>query len=200
VSAGLPESATLAWWGTAWLRGHVVSDDLLDALAAHGRVQTGALDLLAAVRRAGSTQLGLALPVDGDPLGLGGPPRFNLAALGSGEAVVSSDAGLGSVPSVVGAGTTWTVVPAARRSVPDVGEADRGLRRAVLETAQALADLDVARWRPDVADAIMDLHHLPALDPPPGTPARCADLAARALQCTAIVDLASEDPGAAVSA
>jgi hypothetical protein len=64
----------------------------------------------------------------------------------------------------------------------------------------ALAALDVARWRPEVADALMDLHHPPRLKPPAGTPVRCVDLAARALQARAIVDLALEDEGGAVSA
>ena len=26
----LPASVRLAWWGTAWLRGHVVADQLID--------------------------------------------------------------------------------------------------------------------------------------------------------------------------
>ena len=46
----------------------------------------------------------------------------------------------------------------------------------------------------------MNLHHRPSLAPPPGTPARCADLAARSLQALAIVDLALEDDGGALSA
>jgi hypothetical protein len=31
----LPWSATLAWWGTAWLRGRVVTDEVLDVLGPH---------------------------------------------------------------------------------------------------------------------------------------------------------------------
>jgi hypothetical protein len=30
----LPVSARLAWWGTAWLRGHVVADLVVDAVLA----------------------------------------------------------------------------------------------------------------------------------------------------------------------
>ena len=67
-------------------------------------------------------------------------------------------------------------------------------------TRSRLADLDVARWRPEAADALMNLHHPPRLKPPPGTPERCVDLAGRALQAQAIVDLALEDDGGAVSA
>ena len=32
MSTTLPASARLAWWGTAWLRGHVVTDLLIDAV------------------------------------------------------------------------------------------------------------------------------------------------------------------------
>ncbi len=46
----------------------------------------------------------------------------------------------------------------------------------------------------------MNLHHRPPLAPPPGTPARCVELAARSLQALAIVDLALEDDGGALSA
>ncbi len=58
----------------------------------------------------------------------------------------------------------------------------------------------MARWRPEAADALLNLHHRPALAPPPGTPARCGELAARSLQASAIVELALEDDGGALSA
>ena len=90
--------------------------------------------------------------------------------------------------------------PAALRQLPDVGEADRTLRASLLESATILAELDVARWRPEVADELMNLGHRPSLDAPLGTPPRCADLAARGLQGWAISQLALEDDGGAVSA
>ena len=46
------------------------------------------LELLLEARRSGATGAGLALPVEGDLLGLGGPRTFNDAAIESGEAVV----------------------------------------------------------------------------------------------------------------
>ena len=92
----------------------------------------------------------LALPVDGDPLGLGGPRDFNGAALEAGQAVVVGDLGL--VPEEQGETVQWRPLEAARRQLPDVGEADRTLRGALLGAAGDLADLDVARWRPDPAD------------------------------------------------
>ena len=204
----LPVSARLAWWGTAWLRGHVVIDLLLDAVigddATH--VVAGLPDVegsvplaraLAELRISAVPTLGLALPGPGDPVGIGGPADFSTAALDAEEAVVAG--AIGMVPRRVGGAVEWTAYAASPRQLVDVGEADRGLRRALQESASALVALDVARWRPEAADALMDLHHPPRLAPPPGTPSRCAELAARSLHARAIVDLALEDEGGAVS-
>jgi hypothetical protein len=198
-SLALPHSGILAWWLTAWLRGHEQTDHVLDALADDTHLLEGgsALDLLARCRATGASYAGLALPVDGDLLGLGGPRDFNEAALDAGQAVVVG--GLGLVPEQRGETVQWRVLEADRRQLPDVGEADRALRETLLGTAADLADLDVARWRPEAADALMNLHHRPRLDAPLGTPARCADLAARGLQAWAVVDLALVDDGGALS-
>ncbi len=221
----LPASARFAWWLTAWLRGHEVTDHVLDALvgddAAHhvaglgdhpvdpGPVDRGGagaaeplLLALGALRRRGARTAGLALPAEGDPLGLGGPSAFNAAALEAGEAVVvAMDGGpLGLVPQRTGAGVVWVARPAARRQLPDVGEADRGLRQALVESTDALVRLDVARWRPEVADLLMDLRHLPAPASPRGVPPRCVALAARGLQALGIAGLALADDGGAVTA
>lgn len=206
VSLELPLSARLAWWLTAWLRGDEVTDHALDAVT-HGDLGhvvdglpdggTTLLDAFVAARRAGGDRAGLALPVEGDLLGLGGPRELNDAALDSGEAVVL--AGFALVPSVVGEVVRWRVAPSAPRQLPDVGEADRAMRAALVDSARLLADLDVARWRPEVADRLMNLRHRPALEPPLGIPSRCVDLAARGLQGWAIVDLALEDDGGALS-
>lgn len=205
MSFDLPRSALLAWWLTAWLRGDEVTDHALEAIArdeAHvvvGLPDGGGslLDLLVHVRRSGADHAGLALPVEGDLLGLGGPRALNDPAVDAGEATVLP--GLGLVPAVTGSGVTWSVTPAERRQLPDVGEADRSLRSALVETADELAALDVARWRPEAADALMDLHHPPHVEAPAGTPPRCVQLAARGLQAWAIVDLALEDDGGALS-
>ena len=196
----LPHSAVLAWWVTAWLRGHEQTDHVLDVLADDTHLLDGgsALDLLVRTRASGASYAGLALPVDGDPLGLGGPRAFNEAAMEAGQAVVAGSFGL--VPEERGETVQWQTFDAAPRQLPDVGEADRGLRESLIGAAGDLAALDVARWRPEAADALMNLHHRPALDAPLGTPPRCVDLAARGLQAWAIVDLALADDGGAISA
>jgi hypothetical protein len=90
-------SARLAWWGTAWLRGHVVTDLVVDAVLAGDATHVfaglpginGSVPLartLAELRATGSSGLGIALPAAGDPVGLGGPTAFNAAALEAGEA------------------------------------------------------------------------------------------------------------------
>jgi hypothetical protein len=211
VSALLPASARLAWWGTAWLHGHVVTDLLIDAVldgdathAVAGLPGAGGTETLVValgrLRAAGATGFGAALPAEGDPVGLGGPRAFNDAALEAGEGVVVAGAGVGLVPVRVGAAITWVAHPAQRRQLPDVGEADRGLRSALLETAEALAGLDVARWRPEVADRLLNLRHRQPLTAPDGVPPRCVELAARGLQALEILDLALEDEGGAVTA
>jgi len=207
----LPDSARTAWWLTAWLRGLVSPDDLVGAVldgdaAHHVAGLPGSEDLLpfalalGPIRTSGATAAGLALPVEGDPVGLGGPPEFNTEALEAGEAVVLLDGGAGLVPLRLGRGVLWHWRPAARRQVPDLGEADRLLRSALIEAARGLAALDVAKWRPEVADELSNLQHRVKPVAPPGTPAGCADLASRGLQALGIVDLALEDDGAAVSA
>jgi hypothetical protein len=154
---------------------------------------------LGRLRAEGATMLGVAYPAEGDAVGLGGPPVFNHAVLEAGSAAVA-DAGIGLVPVRVGPVITWQAYAAQRRQLPDVGEADRGLRAALVESTQALVDLDVAKWRPEVADRLMNLRHRTTLHAAPGVPDRCVELAERGLQAAEIVEIALEDEGAAVSA
>ncbi|QIX26762.1 hypothetical protein ncot_09205 [Nocardioides sp. JQ2195] len=211
MARSLPhDSARMAWWLTAWLRGAASPDDVLDGVlagdAAHhvvglpGDPEPQPLLLaLGSVRRLGPGSAGLALPAPGDPVGLGGPADFNAAALEAGEAVVLEGAGQGLVPHRAGAGVVWRVMPAERRPLVDLQEADRGLRHAITTTATTLVDLEVAKWRPEVADELMNLRHLPTYDSPPGTPSQAVSLAARALQAEGIVELATQDDGGALS-
>lgn len=211
MTSPLPPAARLAWWATSWLRGYAVTDLVIDAVidgdATHvlaGLPGAGGTVTLAeglgVLRRLGATGLGAAFPAEGDPVGLGGPRSFNADALEAGEAVVVAGTGLGLVPHRTGAAVVWTAQPADRRPLPDVGEADRALRSALVAAADALADLDVSRWRPEVADRLMDLRHGEPVTAPDGVPARCVDLAARGLQVAGIVELALEDDGGTVSA
>lgn len=206
MNSPLPVSARLAWWGTSWLRGFVGPDDLVEAVIADdvthvvlGASGAGLVSAVADLRAAGATALGAAFPAEGDLVGLGGPVSFNNAALEVGEAVVAVDAEVGLVPSRVGPTIEWTLLPARRRQLPDVGEADRELRVVLLASGEHLARLDVARWRPEIADRLMNLRHRPVIEAPPGVPARCVDLASRGLQALSIADLALEDEGGALS-
>lgn len=209
MTATLPDAAPMAWWLTSWLRGGVVTDLVLDELAECGShvedvdgQEHGWASALGRWRTAGAVGAALAWPQQGNPVGLQGPPGFNTAALAAGEAVVL-DCGTGLVPSEVGdgAGTrVWQEHEALPASVEDAGAADRGLRQALLECADALAELDVARWRPEVADELMELRVSCPWTPPEGIPARCVELAGRASRAYRIVELAAVDEGAAVSA
>jgi len=207
----LPDSGRLAWWLTAWLRGLVSPDELVEAVrgedAAHEVADLPDSDevvplvlALGRFRALGTRSAGLAMPAEGDPVGLGGPADFNRESIELGQSVVLNGAGVGLLPMRAGRGVVWRCLPAERRQLPDIGEADRGLRAALLESATALADLEVARWRPEVADELMNLRHVRLPTAPPGTPPLCVDLAARGGRAMTIVALALADEGGAVSA
>ena len=190
------------------MRGHASADDVIDAVHGDDVVHVfegpestlSVVELLALLRTLEAAGIGAAQPAEGDPVGLGGPADFNAAALEVGEAVYAVGADVGWVPVRVGPSVEWHRYAARPRQLDDVGEADRGLRASLLETATALAALDVARWRPEVADELLNLQHRRRPVVPAGTPERCVDLVARGVQAGAIVDLALDDPGGAVSA
>lgn len=211
TTTALPRSADLAAWFTAWAAGEVSLDDARDAIVgddtAHDVVglpgESDPVPLILALgklRGSGAVVAGLALPVPGDPLGLAGPPDFNADALEAGEAVVFGGADAGLVPHVAGAGVSWRFHEASsRRQVPDIAEADTTLRQVLLTAADTLADLDVARWRPEVADELMALRSSVDLSLPRHWEPRQVRLASLAVRCRTIVDLALDDDGGAVS-
>ncbi|HEY0692621.1 MAG TPA: hypothetical protein VGD71_26730 [Kribbella sp.] len=182
----------------------ILADDVghhVSGLAAHPAPATlpVALNLL---RTAGATQAHLALPVPGDPIGLAGPPPFNEAALVSGEAVLLTGTDIGLVPAYVGPAVQWMVLPASSPAPADLGEADRALRLALIEAAESLAALDVAKWKPEVADALIDIRRIGSGegdDLAPGYETRAVKAAATARRCLAIADAALDDDGAAVT-
>lgn len=200
----------MALWFTAWCADETSLDQTRDAVvaadAAHdvAGLPSGVSPLILALgelRSLGATAAGVALPVPGDPLGLAGPSGFNELALEQGEAVALTGVELGLVPHRAGAGVVWQCVPAAtRRQVPDPSEADTLLRQALVRAADDLAALEVARWRPEVADELMALRRPHDLCLPAGTSARAGRMIGLATRCRTIVSLALADDGAAVSA
>jgi hypothetical protein len=208
----MPDSMRFALWFTAWRTGAASLDEARDRIvgddAAHhvGGLPDEAdpVPLILAMgrlRAAGATGAGIALPVPGDPLGLAGPGEFNAAALEAGEGVVLDGTDLGLVPHRAGSGVVWACHTATpRRQVPDPSEADTSLRQALLRASESLADLDVARWRPEVAEELMALRRTADLPLPEGMSPRAQRLAALASRCRTIVDLALEDDGGAVTA
>lgn len=223
MSADTPSAALVAW-GNAWLTGHVGLDEAVDAVEHAGGPHVavavpGEPDevplrrALAATRVAGLTGLRLALPVPGDPLGLPGPPAFNSAALAAGEAVLAAlpDEPVGLVPAEDRRGSSyvgirWTAHPArlAVADVPQLQDADRQLSTTIRHTTESLVRLDVASWRPELADALAALreshHREPVGGLAPGYPARAHRVAALAGRLAVIVDLALRDEGGAVTA
>ena len=200
TSPALPHSAVLAWWLTAWLRGHEQTDHVLDVLADDTHLLDGGRRSTCWCARApaGRRTPDWRCRSTATRWAWAARAPFNEAAMEAGQAVVVG--ALGLVPEERGETVQWRTFDAAPRQLPDVGEADRALRESLIGAAADLAALDVARWRPEAADALMNLHHSPTLDAPLGTPPRCVDLAARGLQAWAIVDLALADDGGAISA
>ncbi len=209
MDADLPRSARLACWFNAWTAGTVALDEAPAAVvgddAAHDVVGLGEhpLPLLLAfgeLRRRGGRLASVALPVPGDLVGLGGPAPFNVDALAAGEAVVVWGAGVGLIPEVVGRGVFWTCSPAEPpRALPDLAEAERHLREALLRAGDRLVALDVARWRPEVTGALSTVRGAAEVPLPPGHCGRAARTVALANRCRAITGLALDDDGASVS-
>ncbi len=214
VSEDLDDATVLALWLTAWLRSEVSLDDARDAVVG-GDAAHDVLDLpgddhgastplilaLGRLRGAGATGASLALPEPGDPLGLAGPPSFNTEAFEAEQAVVVRGAGVGLVPTRAGAGVVWRCLPATPPPpTHGVADAERVLRRTLTTTADALVDLDVARWRPEAADELMDLRRPLALPVPAAVSGRTQALLALATRCRRVVALALEDDGNAITA
>ena len=207
--ASLARSARWTTWFNAWLGGHVPLDDAAEAVrgddAAHDVIgldeQPLPLDSAwPSLRDRGARLATVALPVAGDPTGLAGPAAFNEHAIDAGEAVIVEGAGLGFVPTVVGSGVFWSAMEAASPppSAP-VSEAERALREQLVDAARELTELDVARWRPEIADALSDLRSAHGRVLPPGYDERAERVTALATRCLRIGELALADDGNAVT-
>jgi hypothetical protein len=118
--------------------------------------------------------------------------------------------GLGLVPRVTEHGSVtdrtcsvlWTayevVEPAADPLT--VAEAEHELTAATRDAASALAALDVASWRPEVAGELARVRRGVTPELPPGHDARAVRLLASADRLAAVLELARADaPGGAVT-
>jgi hypothetical protein len=207
----LPDSGRAACWLNAWLAGRESADAVISGIPGPDQVaefigpgpgvRWSVALFLGEVRRWRVTRASTALPIPGDPLGLGGPAGFNADVLDVGEGVVLHGSGFGLVPSTAGDLARWTVQPAQEpRYLASVAEADHALRLATTEAADRLAELDVASWRPDVVDILLDVRAPAPVEPRvPFASARAARLAHDALRARRIVALADQDDGGAVS-
>jgi hypothetical protein len=219
-------SGRLVAWGNAWIGGHTSLDTAAERIQEDGDEphrasgvpgedgQIGLTVALGRLRQAGAVGFRLALPRTGDPLGLCGPVEFNQAAMAAGEAVLVAGAPFGLIPSITPYGpesdrghmVLWQVFAVDPTTVPDVptlSEAERELASAMREATEELVRLDVARWRPEVAEtleAIRGHGRTPEAVLAPGYPPRAIKVLTQAQRLAAIADLASADDGAAVSA
>ncbi len=222
-----PRSALLACWTTSWLAGEVSLPELVEHTTAYDESHAVAglwvddLELeqaVARLRAEGVTRVRLVLPAPGDPLGLPGPGPFTEAALLAGEGVLAlrSDAtGYGLVPTITAHGseldgTVTTVLWQAydiALSGPDQGpflhEAEHDLRVGLMEATRTLTELDVARWDPDVAEALDDLRNAQrrglGQDELPGSwPSRAREVLVRTRALATLVHLADRTTGGAV--
>lgn len=221
-----PRSGRLTAWGNALLAGLAAPDDVAQEITAadavhrisglpQEHVPVGLTLGLGRLRALGVTGLRLALPVSGHPLGLSGPPEFNARALASGEAVLTvGGAALGLVPEVSEAGPVgdvhveveWQCLPvrdAPPADVPSLSEAERELAEALRDATNALAQLDVAGAGPS-AHAALEAYRARAERSgevlAPGYPPRAVRVLALAQRVAALVEIASDGHGAAVSA
>ncbi|MCW2809214.1 MAG: hypothetical protein JWQ67_1603 [Marmoricola sp.] len=202
--SALPMSAVLCTWLDAVRAGYAGPDDLTDAVRGDdprhlvtGLPERGVMELHE-LPAAVAGRISLALPAPGDPVGLGGPPSFNLAAMDAGEAVVVGDVGL--VPEEDARTIVWRAHPAGRVPWVDERETASGLRLALADVTRRLLDLDVAAWQPEIPDLLLNLRHRAPLPLPPGYDARRVETVERAVLCLDILELARADEGGAVSA
>jgi hypothetical protein len=205
-----------AVWATAWLSGRAAYDDALDALAGDTAHRVAGLPgtdeavplgwALTALRALGESRFRLVLPVPGDVRGLPAVPGLAALAVEAGQAAVGERLAL--VPEPLGAEViAWTAFPldGAPPVAPPVEGSLRavsgGLDLAVGDAARTLAQLDVARWNPEVPALLAGLGRTttaPAL--PDDHDGLAVSVLGRAQRLAAVLDVAMADaPGAAVN-
>ncbi|MGY1620077.1 hypothetical protein ACI797_25340 [Geodermatophilus sp. SYSU D00691] len=205
-----------AVWATAWLTGRTSYDEALDALlgdTAHRVAGLPGTDeavplgwALTALRGLGERRFRLVLPVPGDVRGLPRAPGLSALALEAGQAAVGERLAL--VPESIGPeAIAWTAFPLD--GVAPVPPPVEGSLRAVSgqldlavgDAARTLADLDLARWNPEVPTLLAGLARstgAPGL--PPDHDPLALSVLGRAQRLARVLDLAMADaPGAAVT-
>jgi len=203
----------------------VTGTDEVHHVRERGALLTGTTtlaDLL--VELAPTDEVGAILPRPGDPMGAPAVRSADLLDAGEGlllrrpgnpaercAVVVPEREVYGSVLEP-GELVTWVVdhditehLPAPSlllAGVDSLTHARREIQLALSEAVEALEALDVARDRPDLADELLDLSLATFPDPllPPRLDPRRLDVLERAARLLAIVDLATSDDGAAVTA
>lgn len=222
----LPRSVLLALWvqhvgaGSGPLRravDAVQGDDEPHEITGEDDVAPsgGLLPELLAAWASGPSEVVAVLPAPGDLAGV--PAAVSGPAVEAGECVlVHTAAGsFAAVPEIEEFGSVyepghlvvWTVrrVPDWRTAllgtVGSLADSERDLRRALVSASEAIASLDVARWRPDAADAIASLRSDadPGWPVPPALDGRRLRVLVAAARLRAIVALATADDGGAVN-
>jgi hypothetical protein len=216
-------SAVLAAWATAHLHGAVSADRALDAVQRDDEPHLVlGLDagedlraVLAELDDRGAHGLRLVLPVPGDPRGIPAPGPLTARALDAGEAVVvqGSEPGYGLVPAVTGHGSdaegfttmvTWQAVPCpapAREPRGTLRQTEHDLADALRTAAAELARLDVASLSPRSAERLAQMRsgpRRPLVALPPSHPVAGRRLLDQAERLAEVVEIASDDDGAAV--
>jgi hypothetical protein len=209
-------------WARAWRAGLVPFDDAAAEIAGDEEhlvadapgtwTDVPLSEGITALSKLHPDEIRLVLPAPGDPRGLPGPGQFTGAALVTGEAVLAGPLGL--VPEVrshtSGSGDTFETVLWRVYGLPDgsraydepiAAEAEAELSAAVVDATRALAKLDVAQWRPELAGALAALRRPDnGTDLPPGYDPRARRLYARASVLDRVLALAEHAaPGGAVT-
>lgn len=178
------------------------SHALGDVLAGWAATPPGDLDVVA------------LLPAPGDVVGV--PAAVSADALAAGEVLLVRTGGryLAAVPSVTHFGSdlepghlvTWRVseVPDWRLGVQSLGsleDADRALRQGLAQVTEALVRLDVAHWDDEHAARVIALRDaaLPTWRLPDRLDGRRARVLASAARLLAIVEVATQDHGGALT-
>lgn len=223
ATATTRRSARFVAWVRAWRAGLIPYDDVAEEITGdeeHIIADVGdawdELPLpegLAALSRLHPDEIRLVLPAPGDPRGLPGPDTpFTGAALVAGEGVIAGEVGL--VPEVrrhtSGSGDVFETVVWRRHVVPPTverhleptpAEAEAELSAALADATTQLVRLDVARWRPELANALAALRRRDdGGELPPVYNPRARRLYARASMLDRVLALADEAaPGGAIN-